>query len=101
MYRKDLIKDWFSPHLIGYDWYVDCPNDCIPSSKASLRENFEHGFIEKVIRTPMFQGPKKSKDVAKKKGKEKFVALEIMVDIERPQDHFQETLDILQEAPLT
>jgi len=49
----------------------------------------------------MFQGPKKSKDVAKKKGKEKFVALEIMVDIERPQDDFQMTLDILQETPLT
>jgi hypothetical protein len=45
--------------------------------------------------------PKKSRDVAKKKGKEKSATLEIVVDIERPHDDFQETLDIFQEAPLT
>jgi len=47
------------------------------------------------------QGPKRSEDLAKKKGKEKFMALEIVVGIERPYDGFQETLDILQEASLT
>ncbi len=43
----------------------------------------------------MFQGPKRSRDLAKKKGKEKSATLEIMVGIERPKDDFQETLDIL------
>ncbi len=32
----------------------------------------------------MSQGPKRSEDLAKKKGKEKFMALEIVVGIERP-----------------
>lgn len=45
--------------------------------------------------------PKNSRDVAKKKGKEKFVALETVVDIERPHDDFQETLDIFQKTPLS
>ncbi len=36
----------------------------------------------------MIQGPKKSNNVVKKKGKEKFVALETMVDIERPHNDF-------------
>jgi hypothetical protein len=45
--------------------------------------------------------PKKSRDVAKKKSKEKSTALETVVDIERPHDDFQETLGIFQKAPLT
>jgi hypothetical protein len=34
------------------------------------------------------QGPKKSRDATKKKGKEKSITLETMVDIERPHDDF-------------
>jgi hypothetical protein len=45
--------------------------------------------------------PKKLRDVVKKKGKEKSAASKIVLDIERPHDDFQETLDIFQEAPLT
>jgi hypothetical protein len=41
------------------------------------------------------QGPKRSRDLAKKKGKEKFATLEIVVGIGRPHDDFQKTLDIL------
>jgi hypothetical protein len=84
MYRKDLLKDWFGPHLIDCEWYFDWPKDCTPSSRVSLCEIFELGFTKKVIETFVFQGLKKSRDVAKKKGKEKYAALESMVDIERP-----------------
>ncbi len=36
----------------------------------------------------MSQGPKRSKDLAKKRDKDKFVAFETMVGIERPRDDF-------------
>jgi hypothetical protein len=49
----------------------------------------------------MSQGPKKSKDTTKKKAKENFLTSKSMVNIERPQDDFYETLDIHKEAPLT
>jgi hypothetical protein len=36
----------------------------------------------------VFQGPKRSKDLAIKKNKEKFVAFKTVVGIQRPQDDF-------------
>jgi NAD-dependent oxidoreductase involved in siderophore biosynthesis len=63
--------------------------------KFSLCENFEPRFIKKTLKTLVSQGPKRSRDLAKKKGKEKFATLEIVVGIGRPHDDFQKTLDIL------
>jgi hypothetical protein len=54
MYRKDLLKDWSNPHLTECEQYLDYTKDCTPSSKVSLCESFEHGFIEKVIKTPHY-----------------------------------------------
>jgi len=88
MYQKDLLKDWFSPHLTESGWYLDCPKDYTCSFEVSLCESFELGFTEKIIETHMSQGPKKSKDTTKKKVKENFAASKSMVNIERPQDDF-------------
>ncbi len=66
MYKKDLFKDWFGLHLTKCRWYFDCPKDCTPSSKVSCHESFEPRFTKQVIRTSMTQGPKISRDAAKK-----------------------------------
>ncbi len=46
MYKKDLLKDWFGPHLTKCGWYLDCPKDCTPFSEVSLRESFEPRFTK-------------------------------------------------------
>jgi hypothetical protein len=88
MYKKDLIMEWFGLHLTKCSWYLEYPKDCTPFSKVSLHESFEPGFTEKALNIHVSQGPKRSRDSTKKKGKEKFTALETVVGIERPHDDF-------------
>jgi hypothetical protein len=69
-------------------WYFDCLKDYTPSSKVSFCGSFEPGFTKKALETLVFQGPKRSRDLAKKKSKEKSMTLETMVGIERPRYDF-------------
>jgi hypothetical protein len=80
MYKKDLLKEWSSLHFIECSRYLDYLKDCTPSLKVSLHESFEPRFTKKALETHVFQGPKRSRDSTKKKGK-KFAALETMVGI--------------------
>ncbi len=89
MYRKDLFKEWFGLHFTKCGWYLDYLEDYTPSSEVFLHESFELGFTGKALETSLCQGPKRLRDSIKKKGKEKSMALEIVVGIERPKIIFK------------
>jgi hypothetical protein len=52
------------------------------------------------METPISQGFKKSKDT-NKKGREMFLTSDIVIDLGKPQDEFQEPLDGHQKISLT
>jgi hypothetical protein len=41
MYRKDILRDWTSPHLLDCGWYLDCPKENILPSKFEIWERHE------------------------------------------------------------
>ncbi len=41
MYRKDMLKDWISSHLLDCGWYIDYRKENIPPSKFEIREKHE------------------------------------------------------------
>jgi hypothetical protein len=88
MYKKNLLKEWFGLHLTKCSWYLDYPKDCTPFLEVSLRESFEPRFKKKVLDTHVSKGPKRSRTLAKRKGKGKFMALETVVGIKKPRDDF-------------
>jgi hypothetical protein len=44
MFRKELLKDWSSSHLLDCDWYLDYPKDCISSSEIALYKKIDPRF---------------------------------------------------------
>jgi hypothetical protein len=46
MYRKDMLRDWSSPHLLDYDWYLDCPKENTLPSKFKIQEKYEPEFLQ-------------------------------------------------------
>jgi hypothetical protein len=44
MFRKDLLKELSSSHLLHYGSYLDYPKDNIPSSKILFRNKNELDF---------------------------------------------------------
>jgi hypothetical protein len=49
MFRKKIVKDWGSSHLLYCGWYLDCPLDYTPSSKKTKQEKFDLGYLEKLV----------------------------------------------------
>jgi hypothetical protein len=46
MYKKDILKDWSSPHLLDYGWYLDYPKENILPSKFKIRKKYELEFLQ-------------------------------------------------------
>jgi hypothetical protein len=88
MYKKDFLKEWFGLHLTECSWYLDYSKDCTPFLEVSLCESFELGFKDKTLETHVYEGPKRSRDSAFKKGKGKSATLETMVGIKKLHDDF-------------
>jgi hypothetical protein len=48
MYRKDMLRDWSSPHLLDCGWYLDYPNENTLSLEFGIRDKHEPRFLQGV-----------------------------------------------------
>ncbi len=71
MYRKDMLKDWSSPHLLDYGSYLDCLKENIPPLKFETREKHEPRFLQGVGALEKETPTKKRLEGGKRKGKRK------------------------------
>jgi hypothetical protein len=46
IYRKDLLRDWSTPLLLNYGWYLDCSKENTLSSKFEIWEKYEFEFLQ-------------------------------------------------------
>ncbi len=46
MYKKAMLRDWTSPHLLDCGWYLDCLKDNTPPSEFEIQEKHESRFLQ-------------------------------------------------------
>jgi hypothetical protein len=46
MYRKDMLRNWTSPHLLDYGWYLDYPKENTPPLEFKIQEKHEPRFLQ-------------------------------------------------------
>jgi hypothetical protein len=69
MYKKGMLRDWSSPHLLDYGWYLDCSKENTPPSKFEIREKNEFAFYQDLGALEKETPIKKRMDGGKMKGK--------------------------------
>jgi hypothetical protein len=45
MYKKDMLRDWSSPHFLDYGWYFNCLKENILPSEFEIQEKHEPKFL--------------------------------------------------------
>jgi hypothetical protein len=45
MYKKDMFRDWISPHFLYYGWYLNCPKENIIPLEFEIQEKHELKFL--------------------------------------------------------
>ncbi len=66
MYKKDMLRDWTSPHLLDYGWYLDyLKENTLPSKFEKHEPRFLQAFRTLEKETPS----KKRLEWGKKRGK--------------------------------
>ncbi len=71
MYKKDMLKNWSSPHLLDYGWYLNCPKENILPLKFKTREKHEPKFLQGLRALEKETPTKKRLEGGKRKGKKK------------------------------
>jgi hypothetical protein len=69
MYKKNMLRDWSSPHLLDYGWYIDCPKENTLPSKFKIQEKYELAFFQGLGALEKETLTKKIMEGGKRKGK--------------------------------
>ncbi len=69
MYMKDVLRDWSSPHLLDYGWYLNCLNVNTPPSKFEIWEKYEPTFLQGLGALEKGTPTKKKMEGGMRKGK--------------------------------
>jgi hypothetical protein len=46
MYKKGMLKDWSSPHLLLCGWYLDYLKENTPPPEFEIQEKYEPTFLQ-------------------------------------------------------
>jgi hypothetical protein len=71
MYRKDMLRDWTSPHLLDCGWYLDCSKENTPPSELEIWEKHEPEFFQGLGALEKDTPSKKRLEGGKRRGKKK------------------------------
>jgi hypothetical protein len=69
MYRKDMLRNWSSPHLLLCGWYFDCSKENNFPSKFEIRKKYEPTFLHNLGALEKETLTKKRMDRGRRKGK--------------------------------
>jgi hypothetical protein len=73
MYRKGMLKDWSSPHLLLCGWYLDYLKENTPPLEFEIQEKYEPAFLQDLGTLEKETLTKKIMDRGRRKGKKRML----------------------------
>jgi hypothetical protein len=77
MYKKYMLRDWTSPHLLDCGWYLDYPKENTPPSEFEIHEKHEPIFLQGLGALEKETPCKKRLEGGGKEGKETKLRVQI------------------------
>lgn len=64
-----MLRDWSTPHLLNYGWYLECSKENTLPSKFEIWEKYEFEFLQGLGALEKETPTKKRMEGGKRKGK--------------------------------